>query len=279
MSNSIIVSSIWGMSEIKSVPHDTQFEQAVQLHKQGRHDEAETIYYGILDSEPNHHGAAHFLGMLLSAKKEHGKALALIRKSLQISPAPPFYFNDYGIVLHETGRLHEAQTAFEQAVAAAPDFADAHSNLGLSFLLQDNVQQAETHLVRAMTLNPDHPEASRHLAELRFRQGNKFATQERFVEADSAFRSATTLRGSKPIWRFKSLGFCPTTFLNETSIDAYWQHLDQGLNHALAERFSIDWQTLPADGFVPSFNLAHQGRCCKDIRVKFGRFFEQFFPQ
>ena len=279
MSSSFIVSSGWGISEIKSEPHDLQFERALQLHQQGQLDSAETIYCDILDREPDHLGAAHFLGMLLSAKGEHGKALALIRKSLQSSPTPPFYYNNYGIVLRETGRLNEAQSAFERAVASTPNYADAHSNLGHSLLLQDNFQQAESHLVKAIALNPDHLDASRHLAELRFRQGNRFATQEQFPEADKAFRAAASLRGGKPIWNFKSLGFCPTTFSDESSIDVYWQQLEQGLEQVLAEHFIMDWRAFPADGFIPSFNLAHLGRCCKDIRVKFARFFEQFFPQ
>ena len=279
MNSSLIVSSGWGISEVKSVPHDVQLERALQLHRQGQLDEAETIYYDILDREPNHLGAVHFLGMLLSVKKEHGKALALIRKSLQASPTPPFYYNNYGIVLRETGRFNEAQAAFERAVANAPNFTDAYINLGHSFLLQDNLQQAESSLVKAISLNPDHPVASRHLAELRLRQGNRFATQEQFSKADKAFCAAASLHGGKPIWRFKSLGFCPTTFPDEPSIDAYWQQLEQGLDQVVAKNFVVDWRTLPADGFIPSFNLAHLGRCCKDVRIKFARFFEQFFPQ
>ena len=110
-------------------------------------------------------------------------------------------------------------------------------------------------------------------------QGNKFATQGQFADADRVFRAAASLPDGKPIWDFKSLGFCPTVFPNVPSIDAYWQQLDQGLDQALAEHFDIDWRTLPADGFMPHFNLSHQGRCYKDIRVKFARIFESFFPQ
>jgi predicted O-linked N-acetylglucosamine transferase (SPINDLY family) len=77
----------------------------------------------------------------------------------------------------------------------------------------------------------------------------------------------------------KSLGFCQSVFPDASSIDAYWQQLDQGLDQALAERFDIDWRTLPADGFIPHFNLSHHGRCTKDIRGKVARVFEPFFPQ
>jgi predicted O-linked N-acetylglucosamine transferase (SPINDLY family) len=111
------------------------------------------------------------------------------------------------------------------------------------------------------------------------RQGNQFASCEQFSDADSVFRAAASLPGGKLIWNFKSLGFCPTVFPDVPGIDAYWQQLDQGLDQALAEHFEIDWRTLPADGFIPHFNLPHQGRSYKDIRAKFAHIFEPFFPQ
>ena len=111
------------------------------------------------------------------------------------------------------------------------------------------------------------------------RQGNKFASQDQFSEADRVFRTAASLPDGKPIWNFKSLGFCPSILPDVSSIDAYWQRLDQGLDQALAEHFDLDWRTSPADGFIPPFNLPHHGRCYKDIREKFARIFESSFPQ
>ena len=111
------------------------------------------------------------------------------------------------------------------------------------------------------------------------RQGNKFAKDEQFSDAESVFRAAASLPSGKAIWNYKALGFCPSLFSDVPSMDAYLQQLDLGLDHALAEHFDLDWRTLPADGFVPPFNLAHHGRCCKDIRAKFARFFEPSFPQ
>jgi hypothetical protein len=72
------------------------------------------------------------------------------------------------------------------------------------------------------------------------RQGNKFASQEQYSDADRVFRAAALLPGGKPIWNFKSLGFCPTVFPDVPGIDAYWQQLDLGLDQALAEHFDVD---------------------------------------
>ena len=47
-------------------------------------------------------------------------------------------------------------------------------------------------------------------------QGNELATQEQFSDADRVCRAAASLSGGKPLWNFKSLGFCPTVFQDES---------------------------------------------------------------
>ena len=74
------------------------------------------------------------------------------------------------------------------------------------------------------------------------RQGNQFASHEQFPEADGVFRTAASLPDGKAIWNFKSLGFCPTVFPDASSIDAYWQRLDQGLDQVLAYKH---WKNRP----------------------------------
>jgi hypothetical protein len=40
-----------------TTPHDALFERALQLHRQGQMNDAEKIYYDILDQKPDHLGA------------------------------------------------------------------------------------------------------------------------------------------------------------------------------------------------------------------------------
>jgi hypothetical protein len=42
----------------------TQFQQGFALHRQGRLDEAEAIYRGVLASQPARFGALHFTGLI-----------------------------------------------------------------------------------------------------------------------------------------------------------------------------------------------------------------------
>jgi hypothetical protein len=153
------------------------------------------------------------------------------------------------------------------------------SSVGLALLNNMSNSSLTSSDTEVSENNPESRDAPLESASELLRQGNQFASQEHFSDADSVFRAAASLPGGKAIWNYKSLGFCPSIFPDVSSIDAYWQQLDQGLDHALAEHFDIDWRTLPADGFIPHFNLPHHGRCCKDVRTKFARIFEPSFPQ
>ncbi len=47
------------------------FDEALMHHRAGRLDEAEAIYQRIADSEPNHLGALHMLGVIAHQKRNH----------------------------------------------------------------------------------------------------------------------------------------------------------------------------------------------------------------
>ncbi len=112
-----------------------------------------------------------------------------------------------------------------------------------------------------------------------FRQALAAAGREDFHRASHFFRQAADMPGGKELWRWKSLGFCPTSFSDADAIDRYFKTLQNGLDLALYENIPMDWRTLPADGFCPSFNLPHLGKCCKDVRETFCRLYDKAFEK
>jgi predicted O-linked N-acetylglucosamine transferase (SPINDLY family) len=132
-------------------------------------------------------------------------------------------------------------------------------------MIKNNVSQVST---RVQQRTP---------VESLFLQANVAAGREDFITANRCFGRAADLDGGKEIWRWKSLGFCPTTFVDTDSIDRYWKRLDAGLDLALDKNIPMDWRTLPTDGFCPSFNLAHLNKSCRDVREKFCKIFEKAF--
>jgi tetratricopeptide (TPR) repeat protein len=81
----------------------------------------------------------------------------------------------------------EAIEAYEKALAADPDFADAHCNLGTVFYNQERKAKARASFDRALELDPGHLEAHLNLAvmlEENGRQESALVHYKRALEAD-----------------------------------------------------------------------------------------------
>ena len=74
--------------------------------------------------------------------------------------------------LRDTGHADEAVAAWRSAIALKPDFADAHSNLGIALRDKGLLDQAIAAYQLAITFKPDYPEAHHNLALALLLQGN-----------------------------------------------------------------------------------------------------------
>jgi len=64
-----------------------------------------------------------------------------------------------GSMLHSKGEIDAAIVEFQAAVAAKPDYAEAHCSLALSFEKKGNIEEAVAAADRAIASNPAYPEA------------------------------------------------------------------------------------------------------------------------
>src|SRR5262249_55335060 len=79
-------------------------EEAVQLHQQGRFDEAEQRYQSILMVQPHHFDAKHLLGLLRYQQGRNVEALEHISAALQLKPNFAAALLNLGAVLRKLGR-------------------------------------------------------------------------------------------------------------------------------------------------------------------------------
>ena len=71
-----------------------------------------------------------------------------------------------GTLLAEAGRLDDAATLFEQALAIDPRYVSPHVNLGMVRQRQGRLQEARAHYETALALRPDDPSAHHNLGTL-----------------------------------------------------------------------------------------------------------------
>ncbi|MGI9456880.1 MAG: ASPIC/UnbV domain-containing protein [Aeoliella sp.] len=81
------------------------------------------------------------------------------------------------------GEHRAALKLYQEALRAAPDLADAHFNLGLSYAALGDSSRAVTHLGRAAELEPENGQAQLQLAKIMMRSGHLAAAAGPLREA------------------------------------------------------------------------------------------------
>lgn len=174
----------YGLGRVKAAQHDFA---------------AATVHYRkALDLSPRY-GAAHYgLAQALRALGQIDKAaehLALHQEYKLIRPTTPdpvwqtvtalnasaAALLKQGVELEAAGRLPEAITAHEQALAIDPQFEQVRLNLITLYARTGQTAKAEAHYRELQTINPN-------LAESHYNFGVLLLEQKRMAEAAAAFR-------------------------------------------------------------------------------------------
>jgi tetratricopeptide (TPR) repeat protein len=144
---------------------------ARQHHGAGRLAEAEALYRGILQENPQHADALHLLGALAHQAGHHQAAIDLIRRALAIQATNAVYHSSLAVVYLATGRLDESAAHSREAVRLLPTHADAHYTLAVALLGQGRPDEAEPAFRETLRRTPAHADARCLLASLLRRQG------------------------------------------------------------------------------------------------------------
>lgn len=173
-------------TEEKKVSLDEAVELAIKLHQNTQLDEAENIYQQVLQINPDHPDALHFLGVIAHQKGRNDEAVELIRKAISINSNYPDAYMNLGNVLKDIGRLDEAEKVYQSCLSLDSEHVDAMSNLGVVLRLNEKYAEALTTLERAVSIAPNHSQAHHNL-------GNVLKTLNRHEEAIAAYRKAIAL--------------------------------------------------------------------------------------
>lgn len=140
----------------------TILNAALSHHQAGRLAEAKGLYEQILAVQPKQPDALHFLGLLACQVRQYEAGLALISQSIALAPTA-VYYNNFGNMLCECGRLGEAIDSYRQAVTLKPDYPEAHNNLGNALREARQPQAAMNSCAQAIELRPGYAEAYNNL--------------------------------------------------------------------------------------------------------------------
>jgi tetratricopeptide (TPR) repeat protein len=156
---------------------------AVNYHRAGTLDRAETLYRLLLERAGEHPDVLHLLGVIGHQTGHQGEALALIDAAITRAASVPDYHNNRGLVLSRLGRADDALASFDRALGINPTFADAMSNRGNVLQELGRLDEAVAAYRQAISINPRHAEAHNNLGNVLRRRGEPLQAVECWQQA------------------------------------------------------------------------------------------------
>jgi protein O-GlcNAc transferase len=170
------------LTELALLDSPSLLATALAHHRAGQLGEARALYGQILQREPAHPDALHFLGLLACQIGQHDAGLALIEQSIGLHPNA-IYYNNFGNMLREKGRLVDAIEGYRRAIALRPDYPEAHNNLGNALREASQPEAAMHSCEQAIALNPGYAEAYNNLGNALQDLGDLEAASQRYSKA------------------------------------------------------------------------------------------------
>jgi tetratricopeptide (TPR) repeat protein len=143
---------------------DALARAALDMHRDGRIDEAERSYRAALAGSPDHPLAMHYLGVVLYQRNRIAEALPLLRRAAALRPQEPEFHNNLGLALAAADAHDDAIAAFRQALGLKPAHVGAWNNLGLALHAAMRLPEAIAAFREATARQPDFPQAHWNLS-------------------------------------------------------------------------------------------------------------------
>ncbi|MBS1214314.1 MAG: hypothetical protein H6R26_2931, partial [Proteobacteria bacterium] len=141
-------------------------EAALEFYRQGRLAEARLLYERILEVEPDNPDALHFFGLLRHQLGARSEGIALLRGAVAAAPKYAAAHSNLGNMLLEEGDLEGAEQAYRDALECDPELVQTKNNLGLLLRRRGHREAAESIYREVIAQAPEEPLAYSNLAHL-----------------------------------------------------------------------------------------------------------------
>ncbi len=128
--------------------------EGFQRLQSGQLNQAERIYWQIIEQDSTNIEAYKNLGHALLKQGKLDEAIACYQQALTLAPNDATLYYQLGLVLHKQGKLEEAIAYYQQCLTLNPAQATAYYNQGYAFQMQGKLEQAIACYQQALTLEP-----------------------------------------------------------------------------------------------------------------------------
>ncbi|MBP7831055.1 MAG: tetratricopeptide repeat protein [Kiritimatiellae bacterium] len=141
------------------------------LQAAGQYVQAAEMYAEALRLWPGLNATRGELGRLYLRQREYDKALIILQAAVGNEPDSPALLNDLAVAYFYQNRVAKAAELLDAALQYDAQFAPAHFNRALCFLLQQNAAATAAQLEHYLALSPGDPKALKEKAFLEASQG------------------------------------------------------------------------------------------------------------
>jgi tetratricopeptide (TPR) repeat protein len=131
------------LSESKEDKEGIAFMRGAMFEKMKKYDAAETEFRKVLESNPKHSSALNYLGYMLADRDVRlPEALQLIRQAVDLDPNNGAYLDSLGWAYFRTGDLDQAETHLKRAIERFSKDPTVHDHLGDVYFKQGRTKDA-----------------------------------------------------------------------------------------------------------------------------------------
>ncbi len=152
------------LHESKGILMDRMFVKGNHLYDQGKFAEAEKIFLGMIEGNPENPRLHNNLGNVYVREGRVGDAKRQYRKALELNPGYVIARVNLAVLLLENGDSDLARRLFQKELGRYPEHADLHNGLGVFSLRTGRVKEAVDHFRKAIDIEGEVPFLYNNLA-------------------------------------------------------------------------------------------------------------------
>ena len=170
---------------VKKEQIPAEYSQLTALFNAGRYAELESRASLLLERYPDFGNAWKMLGAALLMQGKN--SLSALQKATELMPEDAEAHHNLGYTFMKLGRAGEAEASFRRVLQIRPDFIGAHINLGMILYELGRLDEAEASYRRVLQIKPD-------LTEAHYNLGILFKKQGRLNEAEASYRRVLEIK-------------------------------------------------------------------------------------